>query len=814
MKKISVAIIIMMIIVIICLITNFFHFPFMNLGLTILFVGAVMLLYILINDNLKNKKAIKTLQNFIIRQTKEYESLYWEAPAFISIRKGPELRYTFVNKTLMDFTKRTDFIGKTLEEVFPNTLNDDHENIINEVYRTGIPSQKTKHKIEYEDAEGHLNAAFFDYYTIPTYDENSEVDGVASYSYDVSDKVWANNETEMGNLRFNVLADSMHHKVLVIDSFGKLQFMNQVWLEFAGISKLEISNFDWRSTVHPDEEQYVNEKWANAVENKTEFLIENRLRRYDGEYRWHITRVLPIKDPNHNIVMWVGSNTEIHNQKIQENQLKEREEYFRTLADETPFMVWKSNELGECVYVNKRWMEFTGLSFEESLGFGFMKAYKVQNEFESAQWIDSISKRVSYEVKYELVKSNGEPRWVLAQANPYFINDDFAGYIGSIVDITEQESAAQALRELLDKKDEFLSTASHELKTPLTTVKAFIQLIERNADEDTKANQYAKKASQNLLRLEKLVNDLLDVSKINADKLTYNETPFDFVEMLHDTVNTMQLSSKKHTIHLNISIPNISYTGDKFRLEQVVYNFLSNAIKYSPNAEDINVSVEIKDNNLVVAVQDFGIGIERQNLEKIFDRYYRVDNTAMKFDGLGLGLYISSEILKRHKGNFWIESEVGKGSIFFFKLPISNTSPQSAKTDNFTYFKNDKVNFIYNLEKKWMESTWLGFQNYDSVTQNCWVLLDLMQKNSTHKILNDNTFVLGDWSEASEWAAQVWFPAMAEAGLKYFAWIYSASTFSQMAAEKSVDMAVGEIIIQFFTTVAEAETWLATKPND
>jgi signal transduction histidine kinase len=116
----------------------------------------------------------------------------------------------------------------------------------------------------------------------------------------------------------------------------------------------------------------------------------------------------------------------------------------------------------------------------------------------------------------------------------------------------------------------------------------------------------------------------------------------------------------------------LNYLGDHYRLEQVLNNFLTNAIKYSPDGEKIIVDSKIENNNVIVSVQDFGIGIAKKDLDHLFDRYYRVDNTAMHFEGLGLGLFISSEILKGHKGRFWIDSEEGVGSTFYFQLPLYN----------------------------------------------------------------------------------------------------------------------------------------------
>lgn len=219
------------------------------------------------------------------------------------------------------------------------------------------------------------------------------------------------------------------------------------------------------------------------------------------------------------------------------------------------------------------------------------------------------------------------------------------------------------------KKDEFLSIASHELKTPLTSIKAFNQLMRRTGDPE-KLTAFVEKSAEHILKLEKLVNDLLDVTKINAGKLQYNMQTFNFRQMLADSIESVQPTTTSHEIILKTAI-DVAYTGDRLRLEQVLNNFLTNAVKYSPNGQKVIVDAVLEGASIVVSVQDFGIGISQDHLNRLFERFYRVDNTAMRFDGLGLGLFISSEILKRHLGDFWIDSELGKGSTFYFKLPLN-----------------------------------------------------------------------------------------------------------------------------------------------
>ena len=182
-------------------------------------------------------------------------------------------------------------------------------------------------------------------------------------------------------------------------------------------------------------------------------------------------------------------------------------------------------------------------------------------------------------------------------------------------------------------------------------------------------NLYAKKASQSVNRLNELIGELLDVSKIRMGKLNYTITTFNFNDMVESTIENLQLTSPTHSIIRTGKVYD-EVTGDRDRLQQVVINLLTNAIKYSPGANKVLFTVAQEKDMVKVSVKDDGIGIAQQSLDKIFEKYHRVEEHAVHFQGLGIGLYISYEIIQRHHGKLWAESEVGKGSTFSFIIPI------------------------------------------------------------------------------------------------------------------------------------------------
>jgi len=222
------------------------------------------------------------------------------------------------------------------------------------------------------------------------------------------------------------------------------------------------------------------------------------------------------------------------------------------------------------------------------------------------------------------------------------------------------------------KKDEFISIASHELKTPLTSVKGYIQLLQRSLNKDNKeiAQNHLEKASIQLEKLNELIVDLLDISKIESGKMKFNMQSFCADNMVNNAIEMLQQSNPDFKItKLGQTSENIF--GDEMRLEQVVINFITNAIKYAPGTNQVNVTINIRDGKLYLAVKDFGIGISSEQQEKIFDKFYRVEENSHRFNGLGIGLYICAEIIKRHGGTIGVNSVPDEGSEFYFIIPIT-----------------------------------------------------------------------------------------------------------------------------------------------
>ncbi len=221
---------------------------------------------------------------------------------------------------------------------------------------------------------------------------------------------------------------------------------------------------------------------------------------------------------------------------------------------------------------------------------------------------------------------------------------------------------------LNSKKDEFIALASHELKTPITTIKGYLQILQKKEDDTVKL-LFLNKCLTQVNQLNKLVADLFDISRIEAGKLHLTYEKFDLKEMLNSIVEPFYYSSPSHKIVLNYNTETVAVNADKLKIEQVITNLLTNAIKYSPGADKVEITVETSGQILKLAVKDTGLGLSKEQQKKIFTRFYRVEGDA-HVTGLGLGLYLSKEIMDRHKGGITVSSELGKGSEFVVWMPL------------------------------------------------------------------------------------------------------------------------------------------------
>jgi two-component system CheB/CheR fusion protein len=356
--------------------------------------------------------------------------------------------------------------------------------------------------------------------------------------------------------------------------------------------------------------------------------------------------------------------------------LIESKERLKFAVDSAGLGTWDYDPQTKELIWDKRCREIYGVSPNEEIDTEVF--YNIIHPADRKIVQDKISESLcdvksgQFDAEYRTIPINGKIRWLKGKGRAYFNeNGEAIRFIGTLLDITFQKTIDESTRELLSKKDEFISIASHELKTPVTSLKAALQIMERasiRGDSIKTVDSFIQKAIKQVDKLTELIKDLLDVTKIQSGKLVLRKTDFVLDELLKECVEELQNDSAKHKIVIE-GYRNIEVHADRNRLEQVIINLISNAIKYSPDANKVIVSIEKVDEGIKVSVKDFGIGIPKDKLPLIFDRFYRVDEASQRYAGLGLGLYISAEIIRQHGGHIDIKSTMGKGSSFWFIIP-------------------------------------------------------------------------------------------------------------------------------------------------
>jgi len=365
---------------------------------------------------------------------------------------------------------------------------------------------------------------------------------------------------------------------------------------------------------------------------------------------------------------------EIEFRKQAQAELKERVQELRSTLETIPQIAFTAKADGSIEFVNQHWFNFSDseTSFPES----HPEDINIHDAWQNAV---SEGQAINFEVRIKRIK-DGEFCYHLLKASPVKEGNVTMRWVGTFTDIEDQKRA-----EL--RKDEFLSIASHELKTPLTSIKAYMQLLERSIEGEhenpfPESARYLQRTQMQLDKLQTLIVDLLDISKIESGKMVFNKKEFDFSQLIENTIDIARQTNPDYTIHFEPQ-HHIKVIGDDTRVEQVLINYLTNAIKYSPDNKNIVIRTCITpDNHIQVIVKDQGIGIPSDKLDSVFKKFYRVEENSNRFQGLGIGLYICSEIIRRHHGRYGVKSRSGRGSEFSFTLPIYQNLDLDNKEEN------------------------------------------------------------------------------------------------------------------------------------
>jgi PAS domain S-box-containing protein len=565
---------------------------------------------------------------------------------------GKAVDYLFVesNPVFAQQTGLMNAVGKTALELVPN-LEERWFNIYGKVATTGEPARF----IEGSEEMGR----WFEVYAFRLENDNNRK--VALLFSDITGRKQDETALAASEERFRKAFANAAVGMAIKDQQGRYLHVNRAYENLVGYSLEELQQRSFHDITHPDDRQHNEAEMAQLLDGSSaDFVTEKRYIRKDGQTVWVQISISLTRDSEGSPVNIIGLAEDITQKKSALEKIRQSEATFRTLSNTLPQLVWMSDKNGKLEFNSRQWKYYTGV--EEQLDEALWDSLVHPDDRIAflRTWIQSIENPASFKHDLRLRHHSGEYRWNNAAASP--IRDE-AGHVlkwvGAYTDIHEQK-----LQEI--RKDEFISIASHEMRTPLTVAKGYIELLE-SAINNTELLLYVQRTGDAVQRLNDLVAELLDVSKIQNGKLQLTLSAFNIETLVKDTAEIMQQTTPQHRITISGTIQQ-PIMGDPHRLGQVLINMLSNAAKYSPSGKQIEVLLTETADWVTVAVKDHGIGIGQQHLEKIFDRYYRVEENELHFPGLGIGLYISKSIIERHNGNMWAESSPGEGSIFYFSI--------------------------------------------------------------------------------------------------------------------------------------------------
>jgi PAS domain S-box-containing protein len=470
-------------------------------------------------------------------------------------------------------------------------------------------------------------------------------------------------------LRYRRLLDSLPETMWAARPDGMLYYANQAWRDYTGLDSEEITTQFFLEYFHPADRTAMADQWRETLQQGRRAESEFRMRRKDGVWRWHLGRAAAERDESGQVIGFICVATDIDDKKRAEDALAR----FKATLDATVdcVLMFEPEKL-TLTYANAGAARQLGATVEELVGSSVLA---VEGAFDEEGFRKLLAPLLSgtlpsqtYSTTYRRRDGSEVPVEVVLQHVP--AGEGQSRFVSLARDITERQRAEAALRMANEAKDAFLAAASHELRTPLAAAKghAHLAMLKLGGQADSGPGKSLTIINRQIDRMTKLVEELLDISRLQAGRLSLELEHFDLSVLVRETCDRMAVLSQAHPLRMEIP-EHLEGRWDRGRLDQVITNLLSNAIRYSPNGGEVVVRLEEENGGVHLTVKDSGVGIPPDKQGLIFERFGRAHGA--KYGGLGLGLTISQGIVEQHGGRIWVESlgVPGEGSSFHVWLP-------------------------------------------------------------------------------------------------------------------------------------------------
>jgi PAS domain S-box-containing protein len=487
---------------------------------------------------------------------------------------------------------------------------------------------------------------------------------------DIHQQKMAEEQVRISEQHWHALAETLPQLVWTTSVDGWTDYSNRRMIDYTHATPEQLRGYGWSKFVHPDDYEGVLAARTRAFTTGTIYEMAYRLREgLTGNYRWFLARAMPVRDDSGQIIKWFGTATDIDEQKKIEEALRQSQARIRALIDSNIIGIISLEVEGEIIVeANETFLCMTGYSQEE-VRSSMLRRVNITPP-EQAPLFEQAIREIAMHGQHscfetEVVCKDGNRLPILLGGVT------FQDHPHRIISFLLDNSAR---KELEQRKDDFISMASHELRNPITALKLQTSLLERQLTKQGNLGEIPALAIMRtqIGKVTRLVEELLDVSKIQAGRLEYRQETVELDTLLQEVTDTLQQTCSGHALSIR-GATHSNLSGDRDRLGQVFTNLLSNAIKYSPDARTVEIELSSSNEEVAVRVCDHGLGIAREQREHIFDRFYRGTGAKQKaIPGLGMGLYIVAEIVRHHGGTITVESAVGQGSTFTVTLPRSH----------------------------------------------------------------------------------------------------------------------------------------------